>query len=372
LAEFGRRPGATETLRHAGAGGTATTDAPPVEPVVRGPDDSARGPEREFTVEARSQWKTITRRFLRHRLAVVSLIVLLFITLLAFVGGSVWPYQPGELITSDKSTVQPKEGGGFVKTGGPTLSRPERCAGGLSSTVDSNGVEHSCAPHIMGTDDQGEDLFAQVLRGAQKSMQIAFVVAFLSTFMGVIVGAIAGYFGGFVDNVLMRAVDLLLVVPLIVLAAALSGRIEGGKWYMLAFILAAVSWTSIARIIRGEFLSLREKEFVEAARALGASNGRIMFKHMLPNVVGSIIVNATLVVAAAILIETALSYLGLGVKFPDTSLGLLISEHQASFLIRPWLFWFPGIFILLITLSVNFVGDGLRDAFDPKQTRVRA
>jgi peptide/nickel transport system permease protein len=198
------------------------------------------------------------------------------------------------------------------------------------------------------------------------------VVALLATVIGVVVGAVAGYYRGYPDGVLMRIVDVLLTIPLIVVAGAMGRKVEGGQWWLLAVILAIFAWTGIARIIRGEFLSLREKEFVEAARAMGASDRRIIFKHMVPNVMGSIIVNATLVVALAILTETALSYLGLGVKYPDTSLGLLVSNYQDKFATRPWLFWFPGLFILLITLSINFIGDGLRDAFDPKQTRVRA
>ncbi len=124
--------------------------------------------------------------------------------------------------------------------------------------------------------------------------------------------------------------------------------------------------------MRGEFLSLREKEFVEAARAMGAGSGRIIFRHILPNVLGVIIVSATLAIAGAILLETAISYLGFGVKPPDTSLGALISEYEAAFLTRPWLFWWPGMFIIAIALAVNFIGDGLRDAYDPRQQRVRA
>jgi peptide/nickel transport system permease protein len=188
----------------------------------------------------------------------------------------------------------------------------------------------------------------------------------------VLIGAIAGFYRGWTDSVLMRIVDLLLTVPAVVVAATLGRKVHGGQWWLLGVILGLLAWTSIARIIRGEFLSLREKEFVEAARALGASDRRIIFKHMLPNVVGSIIVNATLVIAGAILLETALSFLGLGVKAPDTSLGLIVSTYQAASTTRPWLFWFPGLFIIVIALTVNFIGDGLRDAFDPKQTRVRA
>jgi ABC-type dipeptide/oligopeptide/nickel transport system permease subunit len=140
----------------------------------------------------------------------------------------------------------------------------------------------------------------------------------------------------------------------------------------LALLLGLLVWTALARLVRGEFLSLREKEFVEAARAMGASSARIIFRHILPNALGTIIVNATLTIASAIILETVLSFLGFGVQNPDTSLGKLISDYQGAFQTRPWLFWWPGLFIVAIALSVNFVGDGLRDAFDPKQTRVRA
>jgi peptide/nickel transport system permease protein len=147
---------------------------------------------------------------------------------------------------------------------------------------------------------------------------------------------------------------------------------SGGSSITLAILLGGLGWTSLARLVRGEFLSLREKEFVEAARAMGAGSARIIFRHIMPNAFGTIIVNATLTIAGAILLETAVSFLGFGVQAPDTSLGKLISEYQDAFLTRPWLFWWPGLFIVAIALSVNFVGDGLRDAFDPKQTRVRA
>jgi peptide/nickel transport system permease protein len=170
----------------------------------------------------------------------------------------------------------------------------------------------------------------------------------------------------------MRFTDLALTIPALAIAATLGRQVKGGGWWLLALIIAGTSWMSIARIIRGEFLSLREKEFVESARAIGASDRRIIFRHMLPNVVGQVIVAATLAVASAILVETALSYLQLGVKRPDASLGLIISEYQRAFATRPWLFWFPGLFIIVIALSINFIGDGLRDALDPKQNRVRA
>ena len=163
--------------------------------------------------------------------------------------------------------------------------------------------------------------------------------------------------------------SLFIIIPLLVLAAVL-GKIAGrqGIW-ALALVLALVTWTSLARLVRGEVLSLREREFVSAARAIGTSSMRIIVRHILPNTVGVIVVATTFAIAAAILLETSLSFLGFGVQPPDVSLGSLISRYQNSFTSRPWLFWFPGLFILAIALSVNFIGDGLRDAFDPRQSK---
>lgn len=292
------------------------------------------GPEREFTVEARGQARQVMRRFLRHRLAVVCLIVLILVVLLSLVGGRLWKYSYAE-ITDEFSTP-------------PSLDHP------------------------FGTDGVGHDVFAQVLRGAQKSVQIMLLVAGVSTLIGVVVGAIAGYYRGRFDWLLMRFVDLLLIIPLLAILAILAEISQrNGSWFLLAIVLGALVWSSLARVVRAEFLSLREKEFVEAARAMGANDRRIIFKHILPNSIGSIIVSATLTMAAAILLETALSYLGRGVLPPDTSLGKLIADGQTAARTRWWLFYFPGLFIIVIVLCVNFIGDGLRDAFDPKQTRVR-
>jgi peptide/nickel transport system permease protein len=170
---------------------------------------------------------------------------------------------------------------------------------------------------------------------------------------------------------MMRIADLILVLPLIAVAAVL-GHNFGGTWWLIALVIAGLSWAYVSRVARGVVLSLREKEFIEAARALGAGDARIIFRHLVPNALGAIIVNATLLVAVAILTETALSYLGFGVRPPDTSLGLLVSQAQTAVQTRPWLFYFPGLFIILIALTINFIGDGLRDAFDPQQKRVRA
>lgn len=309
-----------------------------LEPTALGaPSGSPSGPsvEREFTVESRAQWKTILLRFVRHRLAMVSLVVLLLIFLASVFGDSIWRWN-------------------YLERDRNNLSQPPSWE------------------HPFGTDSLGKDMLALTLRGAQRSILIALVVSVVSTGLGVMIGAIAGYFRGPIDWLLMRFTDLILTIPLLVVAGTLTWNLQSNSWLMLALVLGFLSWMGTARIVRGEFLSLREKEFVEAARAVGARDRRIIFRHILPNALGPIIVSATLTIAAAILVETALSYLGLGVKAPDSSLGLLVSDYQAAFQTRPWLFWFPGLFIIVICLSVNFIGDGLRDAFDPRQTRVRA
>ena len=311
------------------------------------------GPEREFTVEARTQRQIVLSRFLHHRLAVVSLVILLVLFFLAFFGGHIWHYTYKQE-TPDNS-VRPSWWPFY------------------SHSWHWGALRHW--KHPMGTNELGVDTFAQVLRGAQKSCLIAVMTAVISTVIGTVLGAIAGYYRGWIDALIMRLTDLFLVFPLVAIAGAIAYKFAVGSstgWVAIAVILAVLLWTSICRIVRGVFLSLREKEFVDAARALGASDRRIIFRHLMPSVVGPVIVNATLTVSLAILTETILSFIGLGVQQPDTSLGLLISLGDQASQTRPWLFYFPGIFIILICLTVNFVGDGLRDAFDPGQTRVRA
>jgi peptide/nickel transport system permease protein len=210
-----------------------------------------------------------------------------------------------------------------------------------------------------------------VIWGIRTSMEVGVVVAFASTVIGLAIGAAAGFFGGWLDNLLMRATDLVLTLPLLAVLLTASALLGQGNQWRVTIILVLFFWTGIARVVRGIYLSLREKEYVEAAKASGAGDARLMFRHILPNTLGPIVVNATLAVGTAILIEAALSFLGQGIKPPTPSLGILVSQAQAS----PqawWLTVFPGVTLVLIVLCVNFVGDGLRDALDPQQRRVRA
>ncbi|HVN13445.1 MAG TPA: ABC transporter permease, partial [Kineosporiaceae bacterium] len=296
------------------------------------------------------------RRFFRHRAAMISLAILIVVTILAFTSIGFGPF-PGWWPESYEHT------GPVVNGGAMTLDV-------LPPFVDGDGF--AWGQHPFGQDDAGIDYFALTMRGTQESLIIAFVVGIVSTIIGTLVGAFAGYFRGRTESILMRITDLFLVVPLLVTSAVVANKFGSQGIMFLAVALGLLIWVQLARLVRGEFLSLREKEYVEAARAAGASGNRIIFRHLLPNVTGTVIVNATLTISAAILLETALSFVGLGVRAPDTSLGLLVNEYQNASQTRPWLFWWPGLFIIAIALTVNFIGDGLRDAFDPKQTRVRA
>jgi len=310
--------------------------------------------------EGLSQGQIVRRRFFRHRAAVIALVMISSIVVFVFTAldTKIGPIRiPGwwRWTVEDIPELRYQDcAGGTV--GCPTLSiRP--------------GAEFGLGTHPFGQDDIGRDYFALVMNGARRSLMIMFVIGAVSGFIGVVVGSISGFYGGVVDAVLMRLVDFLQTVPTIIIAAVI-GKAAGkvGPLY-LALFLGLLGWTGLARLVRAQFLSLREMEFVDAARVAGASNIRIAFKHILPNAVGQIIVIITLIMAGAILTETALSYLGFGVVAPDVSLGLLISQFESAFTTRPWLFWWPGFFIISIALCVNFIGDGLRDAFDPRQRR---
>ena len=260
---------------------------------------------------------------------------------------------------------------------------------GIHTQIRTNGPDSPLASflgprrgHWFGTDDGGYDEWTNVLYGGRISLAVGGAVAVISVAIGAIVGVIAGYYGRWVDNLLMRVTDLFLAIPFLVSLIIGSRLPETQHWARLIMgdpksmravivILSAFFWMPVARVIRGLVLSLKEKEFIEAARAAGASDSRIMFRHLLPNCTGQIIVNTTLGVAAAILTESALSFLGFGID-PVTAptWGNLISSGQGQIDIAPHLVWIPGLAITLVVLCVNFIGDGLRDALDPKQLAV--
>ena len=275
-------------------------------------------------------WPLLIRRFTRHRLAMIGLSVLLILAILAVAAPRLAPY-------------------GFDEQDLTIIGQPQP-------------PSHS---HLMGTDQLGRDAFTRVLFGARISLAVGLFSALLATGLGTLIGALAGYYRGWVDNVLMRFTDVVLCIPLLPLIILLSGMLRPSV-PLLVGIIGVLGWMGTARLVRGQFLSLREREYVEASRALGGNDNRIMFRHILPNALGPIIVSTTLSVGSAIMLESALSFLGLGVQPPTPTWGNLLNYASQWLSNAPWLALFPGLMILITVLSVNFLGDGLRDAFDPR------
>jgi oligopeptide transport system permease protein len=220
--------------------------------------------------------------------------------------------------------------------------------------------------HFLGTDGNGRDLFVRILYGGRLSLSIGVLATFVSVFIGVIYGTIAGYFGGKLDIFMMRVVEILYAMPYLIFVIILM-VVFGRNIYFLFIAIGAVEWLTMARIVRGQTISLKEKEFIETSKALGQSNFMIIWKHIIPNLAGPIIVYITLMVPSVIILESFLSFLGLGVQEPLTSWGVLISEGSREMETAWWLLIFPGLFMTITLASLNFIGDGLRDAIDPKE-----
>jgi len=276
-------------------------------------------------------WQDAWRRLKKHRLAMAGLVIISFLLVTAAVGPVLSPYS-----YSDQSLME-------------TNQPPS-------------------AKHWFGTDNLGRDLLTRVLYGARISLAIGFVTSLISLGIGVTYGAVAGFFGGRVDNVMMRIVDILYGLPFVLYVILLMVILEPGlKTIFIA--LGIVYWLNMARIVRGEILSLKEREFILAARVTGVGTGRIIWRHLVPNAMGPIIVTMTLVIPEAIFTEAFLSYLGLGVSAPVASWGVLASEGYQAIRSYPWQLFFPALFISVTMLAFNFLGDGLRDALDPRMRK---
>ena len=282
----------------------------------------------------RSQGRIIFDRFIRNRAAILGALVLALLFLFCFLGPLVWRIDADAInVTNVSSTLA-----------GPSLQHP------------------------FGTDDVGRDEFARVMAGGRVSLLIGLSSMFVAIFFGVGIGAFAGFYGGIVDNLLMRFTDVALAVPLYLLLFVLSASFTDHTAKSVIILIAILTWTYAARLVRGEFLSLKEREFVLAARTIGARNFRLMARHILPSAAGPIIVNATLLVGANIILESVMSYFGFGIQPPASSWGNLVSIGQGFFDVAPWLVLTPGLLIFLTVLSFNLAGDGLRDALDPYMT----
>jgi ABC-type dipeptide/oligopeptide/nickel transport system permease subunit len=303
-----------------------------------------------------SQAQIVRRRFFRHRGAMLSLAILVFIIVLSATSVG-WGPIPGWWKWDYNELVPRVEG-----DGGPTLSLRPTWLGGAGVML---------GDHPFGVDNEvGKDMFAQTMRGVQTSLAIIIVLGVLSTTIGVVIGSLSGYYGRLIDATLMRFTDIVIVMPLLVITAVAGFALDLSGMWPVAIALGIFTWTGLARLVRAEFLALREREFVDAARVANASDRRIIFKHILPNTVGTIVVSTTLLMGAGILTEAALGFLGFGVRPPAVSLGSLVNAYQGAYETRPWLFIWPGFFVVAIVLCLQFIGDGLRDAFDPRQKRI--
>jgi peptide/nickel transport system permease protein len=279
-------------------------------------------------VRGRTQREIIWRRFKRHRLALVGGVVLILLYIIALITPWIAPY-------------------GFEEIDFTAINSPP-------------SLEHP-----MGTDRLGRDEMTRVLYGGRVSLMVGLGVGLVSTAIGTVVGLLAGYYGRFVDTAAMGFVDFMLVLPFIPFLLVL-GSIFQFTAVTITVVLAVLLWPRMARLVRGQVLAIRDQEYVQAARAVGVSNPKIIGRHILPNVVGIIVVETTLVVALAIILEATISYLGLGIQPPTPSWGNLLEDSRATMREQWWLTWFPGMMIVVTALCVNFLGDGLRDALDPK------
>lgn len=275
-----------------------------------------------------SYGKMVWRRFKKHKLAMAGLYILLFMYAVALLA-PVLAAQSYEAVDPPNKLLPPSQ------------------------------------KHWMGTDYIGRDVFSRVVWGSRISLAVGFVAAGVAVTVGVIVGAIAGYFGGWVDDLLMRFTEIVMAFPTFFLLLTIISIVERSIFNIM-LVIGFTSWPSLARMVRGQILSLREQEFTEAARALGATDARIIFRHILPNALAPVIVSATMRIGAAILSESSLSFLGLGVPEPFPSWGSILNAGRTYLLQAPWITTFPGIFIFLTVLAFNYVGDGLRDALDPR------
>ena len=272
--------------------------------------------------------RIIGKRFSRNRLSVIGAVTVLLLITISLLAPFIAPYDPTAIDVRH------------------TLSPPSKT-------------------HLLGTDELGRDLLSRIIWGSRVSLKVGFVAVGIAIVIGIVIGAIAGFYGGKVDAILMRFVDIMLAFPTFFLILAVIAILEPNIFTIMA-VIGITSWMDVARLVRAEFLSLKERDFVGAARAVGVSDTRLIFRHILPNALSPVFVAATFGVAGAILIESGLSFLGLGVQPPDPSWGNILTSGKDNIEIAWWLSLYPGLAILITVLSYNLVGEGLRDALDPR------
>ena len=308
----------------------------PTDPTLGGlvgaPTHDVATADVEVALESLGQWQLAWRRFKRHRMALIGLGIFAFMVVVAIVGPIILPYDPLNI---------------------PGAKLP--------------GGDAPSLAHIFGTDAQGRDVFTMVVNGARISVAIGGFSMLIAGLVGVTLGSISGYFGGWVDNIIMRVVDTFFAIPLLFVILVAARFFGDGSATSLILIFGLLAWPLIARLVRAQFLSLREADFVEAARAVGVKDLRITFRHILPNAIGPVIVAMTLIMASNIVLEAFVSYLNFGISANQTSWGNALANAQEALGLGNW-WWafFPGMAIAVTVMAINFVGDGLRDALDPR------
>mgnify|MGYP000893393788 FL=1 len=282
-------------------------------------------------IDGRSLWADARRRFLRNKAALISLGVLALIALVCIIGPWVLPHA-------------------FDSTDWDAMSAPPNFQNG----------------HYWGTDDSGRDLLVRCLVGGRISLTVGLLATLSSVTLGILWGATAGFIGGKVDNIMMRIVDMMYAIPYLLIAILLV-TILGREFYLVVLTITVFSWMDMARVVRGQTLSLRSMEYVEAARAVGVSTPRIILRHIVPNLLGVVVIYTTVTVPGVILTESVLSFLGLGIQEPMTSWGVLIQDGAKVMEVTPWILLFPAGLLSVTLYCFNFIGDGMRDALDPKE-----
>ena len=350
-------------------------ELPPAD-LVTGAAEDVHAPdppeeEEEATYKEMSPIRLVLRRFFRSKLSIVGLVMIVALFLFSFLGPVIyqrWGEETvdrpeGGVISEIKSTYDYEEDGGKV-----TVTEV------VEHVSTDNLLAGPSASHLLGTDDNGMDVFVRLMYGGRISLLIGFIVVILETLIGVILGGLSGYFGGWVDNIIMRIVDIFNCIPTLPILLIASATIESWELspdqqiYVLMAIITLFSWSGTARLVRGQILSLREQEYITATEVMGLSVWRRIFKHLIPNVMPQLIVSMTLGLGSVILYESTLSYLGLGVQLPKAAWGTMIATANDNVVLQYHVnMWLPaGILIVIAVLGFNFIGDGLRDAMDPK------
>lgn len=324
----------------------------------------------EYVYKEMSPLRMVGRRFFRSKLSIVGLVMIVFLVLFSFLGPVIYDRWGEETVDRTEVIVTVRNSYEYIDEDGQTVVVKEV----LQHTSNINSYADPSKDHLLGTDDKGMDVFVRIMYGGRISLTIGFIVVILETIIGIILGGLAGYFGGWVDQVIMRIVDIFTCVPTLPILLIASAMIDSWqvdadtRIYLLMAIITIFSWSGVARLVRGQILSLREQEYITATEVMGLPTWRKIFLHLIPNVMPQLIVSMTLGLGSVILYESTLSFLGLGVQLPKAAWGTMIATSNDPQVLSYHLnMWLPaGIMIVIAVLGFNFVGDGLRDAMDPK------